>query len=72
MSLHPGGDNLIIGTSDKNVCWFDLDLDNKPYKTMQYHSKAVRQVAYHNTYPLFATASDDGKYSILFQGLTIF
>lgn len=61
MSIHPGGDNLIIGTSDMNVCWFDLDLDNKPYKVMKYHSKSVRQVDFHRNYPIFATASDDGK-----------
>jgi len=47
-----------------DVCWFDLDLDNKPYKKMQYHKKAVRELAFHRTYPLFATASDDGNFHI--------
>merc|ERR1712137_413175 len=26
MSIHPGGDNLLVGTFDKKVLWFDLDL----------------------------------------------
>lgn len=26
IDLHPYGDNLIIGTYDKKVLWFDLDL----------------------------------------------
>jgi len=68
MSIHPGGDNVIVGTSDRDVCWFDLDLDNKPYKKMQYHKKAVREVAFHRHYPLFATASDDGDVNI-FHGM---
>jgi ribosome biogenesis protein ERB1 len=35
-----------------------------PFKKMQYHEKVVKKVAFHPTYPLFASASDDGnKYS---------
>jgi len=68
MSIHPGGDHVLIGTTDQSVCWFDLDLDNKPYKTLQYHNKAVRQVQCHPTYPLFATASDDGAINV-FHGM---
>nr|NVI69899.1 putative ribosome biogenesis protein BOP1 homolog [Cucujiformia] len=26
MSIHPGGDNLLVGTYDRKVLWFDLDL----------------------------------------------
>nr|MBE5724359.1 putative ribosome biogenesis protein BOP1-like protein [Cucujiformia] len=25
MSIHPGGDNLLVGTYDRKVLWFDLD-----------------------------------------------
>jgi ribosome biogenesis protein ERB1 len=35
MDIHPGGDNLIIGSYDKKLCWFDLDLSSKPYKTLR-------------------------------------
>lgn len=106
MDVHPGGDNIIIGSYDRRLCWFDLDLSTKPYKTLRcvlcayarlsiwwvsrdtgewdkdgnmqlfaaavsfwsfgatrgrYHDKALRAVAYHARYPLFASASDDGS-----------
>ena len=31
---------------------------------LRYHQKAVRAVTFHNKYPLFASASDDGKLHI--------
>ncbi|TYJ51661.1 ribosome biogenesis protein ERB1 [Cryptococcus floricola] len=64
MDVHPGGDNLIIGSYDKKLAWFDMDLSAKPYKTLRYHNKALRSVAYHPTLPLFASASDDGTIHI--------
>jgi ribosome biogenesis protein ERB1 len=54
------GDNVIIGSYDLRLSWFDLDLSTKPYKTLRYHKKAIRSVAFHERYPLFASASDDG------------
>ena len=30
------GDHLILGGYDKRVCWFDLDLSNKPYRIIRY------------------------------------
>ena len=60
MSIHPSGDHVILGGEDRRVCWFDLDLSTKPYKALRYHDAAVRGVAFHPTYPLFASASDDG------------
>jgi len=45
--IHPGGDNIIMGSYDKRVCWFDLDLSNRPYKTLRYHKLAVRKAIYH-------------------------
>ncbi|GHJ86880.1 hypothetical protein NliqN6_3282 [Naganishia liquefaciens] len=64
LDIHPLGDNLIVGSYDKKLCWFDLDLSTKPYKTLRYHTKALRAVAYHRAYPLFASASDDGSIQI--------
>ena len=64
MHVHPGGDHLIIGSYDKRVCWFDLDLSTTPYKTLGSHSLAVRSVAYHPRLPLFASASDDGVVNV--------
>jgi len=61
IAMHPQGDNLIVGSYDKRLAWFDMDLSSKPYKTLRHHKKAVRGVAYHKSYPLFASASDDGS-----------
>ena len=46
------------------MCWFDLDLSNKPYKTLKYHKHAVRRTRFHPRCPLLATASDDGTVQI--------
>ena len=58
IDIHPQGDNVLIGTFDKRVAGFDMDLSSKPYKNLRYHSKAVRQVAFHKRYPLFASSGD--------------
>lgn len=76
-SIHPtstsisGSDNLIVGSYDRRLLWMDLDLSPHPYKTLRYHSKAIRTVGFHpsiNRYPLFADGSDDGTIQI-FHGL---
>ncbi|KAI0035578.1 NUC169 domain-containing protein [Vararia minispora EC-137] len=60
MDVHPSGEHLIVGGYDRKLCWFDLGLSDKPYKVMRYHTRAIRSLAFHGTYPLFASASDDG------------
>jgi ribosome biogenesis protein ERB1 len=42
------------------LCRYDLDLSTSPYKALRYHTYAVRGAAFHSTYPLFASSSDDG------------
>ncbi|KAJ8883449.1 hypothetical protein PR048_015292 [Dryococelus australis] len=59
IAVHPGGDNVLVGTYDRKMLWFDLDLSTKPYQTLRLHGTAVRNVAYHTRYPLFASGSDD-------------
>nr|XP_022901034.1 ribosome biogenesis protein BOP1 homolog [Onthophagus taurus] len=59
MDIHPGGDNLLVATYDRKILWFDLDLSTKPYQTLRLHGTAVRGVAFHKRYPLFASGSDD-------------
>uniref|UniRef100_A0A8D2IVH3 Ribosome biogenesis protein BOP1 n=1 Tax=Varanus komodoensis TaxID=61221 RepID=A0A8D2IVH3_VARKO len=61
MALHPGGDNLICGSYDSKLAWFDLDLSTKPYRVLRHHKAALRAVAFHPHYPLFASGSDDGS-----------
>ncbi|KAL9577355.1 MAG: hypothetical protein Q9203_007497 [Teloschistes exilis] len=69
--VHPGGDNLIVGSYDKRLLWHDLDLSARPYKTLRYHNKAIRQVAFHRGgLPLFADASDDGSVQV-FHGKVV-
>ena len=69
--IHPGGDNLIVGSYDKRLLWHDLDLSVRPYKTLRYHQKAIRAVKFHQGgLPLFADASDDGSLQI-FHGKVV-
>ncbi|CAD1470194.1 unnamed protein product, partial [Heterotrigona itama] len=59
MAIHPGGDNILVGTYDRKMLWFDLDLSTKPYQTLRLHGTGVRGVAFHKRYPLFASGADD-------------
>ncbi|KAL8709130.1 MAG: hypothetical protein Q9225_007502 [Loekoesia sp. 1 TL-2023] len=69
--VHPLGDNLIVGSYDKRLLWHDLDLSVRPYKTLRYHKKAIRQVKFHvGGLPLFADASDDGSLQV-FHGKVV-
>ena len=64
MAIHPCGDNMVVGSFDARLSWFDLDLASTPYKTLRYHKKAIRQVQFHPQYPLMSTCSDDGTIHI--------
>ncbi|KAH8106234.1 ribosome biogenesis protein ERB1 [Cristinia sonorae] len=64
MDVHPMGDHLIVGGYDRKLCWFDLELSDKPYKVIRYHTRAIRSLHFHQTYPLFASSSDDGAIQI--------
>eukprot|EP00823_Brevimastigomonas_motovehiculus_P003592 TRINITY_DN2217_c0_g1_i2.p1 TRINITY_DN2217_c0_g1~~TRINITY_DN2217_c0_g1_i2.p1 ORF type:complete len:820 (-),score=148.91 TRINITY_DN2217_c0_g1_i2:481-2940(-) len=68
LDIHPTGDHVLLGSFDRRVCWYDMDMQSTPYKTLKYHRQAVRQVSYHHSYPLFASASDDGSLHI-FHGM---
>lgn len=59
LAIHPRGDNLLLGSYDPRLLWFDTDLSVKPYKTIRYHKGAIRNVCFHKKYPLFASCSDD-------------
>ena len=64
MDIHPSGDHILVGSYDRRIVWFDLDLSSTPYKTLKFHERAVRAVCYHKRYPLFASCSDDGSLHI--------
>ncbi|XP_011863795.1 PREDICTED: ribosome biogenesis protein BOP1 homolog [Vollenhovia emeryi] len=59
MDIHPGGDNVLVGTYDRKMLWFDLDFSKEPYQTLRLHGTGVRAVAFHKRYPLFASGADD-------------
>ena len=42
-----GGDNVLVGTYDKKVNWFDMDLSSSAYKNLRFHYDAVRSVDFH-------------------------
>ncbi|KAI3752691.1 hypothetical protein L2E82_24727 [Cichorium intybus] len=68
ISIHPGGDNVIVGSKDGKLCWFDMDLSSKPYKILKSHPKDITNVAFHRNYPLFASCSDDCT-AYIFHGM---
>lgn len=47
MDVHPSGDHLIVGGYDRKLCWFDLELSEKPYKVMKYvHPRPIYSNAF--------------------------
>ena len=66
--IHPSsGDHVIVSSYDRRTLWLDLDLSNRPYKTLRFHSRAVRTTKFHplqRKFPLFADASDDGTIQV--------
>ena len=64
VALHPSGDHVVTTSYDCRVSWFDLDLSSSPFRTLRYHSQAVRKAAFHPHFPLLASASDDGTVHI--------
>ncbi|XP_010260498.1 PREDICTED: ribosome biogenesis protein BOP1 homolog isoform X2 [Nelumbo nucifera] len=59
IAIHPAGDNVIVGSKEGKLCWFDMDLSSQPYRVLKCHPKDITNVAFHRSYPLFATCSDD-------------
>jgi ribosome biogenesis protein ERB1 len=41
ISVHPKGDNFILGSYDKKIMWFDEETGSTPYKKLKYHAKAI-------------------------------
>jgi len=55
------GEHVVVGSYDRRLVWYDLELSSFPYKTLRYHERGIRKVAFHPRYPLMASASDDGS-----------
>lgn len=65
LALHSGGDNLVVGSHDQRLCWFDLDYSVRPYRALSNHRGAIRSVAFHPVCPLLASAGDDGVVQVI-------
>ncbi|XP_058108486.1 ribosome biogenesis protein BOP1 homolog isoform X2 [Magnolia sinica] len=59
IAIHPAGDNVIVGSREGKLCWFDMDLSSQPYRILKSHPKDITNVAFHRSYPLFASCSED-------------
>jgi hypothetical protein len=35
LAVHSSGDHVLCGTRDRRMCWFDLDMGERPYKSLQ-------------------------------------
>ncbi|KAI6648361.1 Ribosome biogenesis protein BOP1 [Oopsacas minuta] len=68
LNIHRGGTNIIAGSQDCKVMWFDLELSRKPYKTLRHHKGAVRSVIFHPIYPLFASCGDEASI-VVYHGM---
>ena len=68
LAIHASGDHVLVGSEDRRLAWYDLDLSTKPYRALRYHGAAVRGAAFHRSYPLFASSSDDGTAHV-FHGM---
>ena len=71
LSIHPEGDNFLVGDTTSHTSWFDSDFSDKPYKRMRSHKGVVNAVAYHpttNAYPLFCSGASDGQVHV-FHGM---
>ncbi|KAI1639561.1 BOP1NT domain-containing protein [Biscogniauxia mediterranea] len=62
--IHPGGDNLVVGSYDRRLLWHDFETGSRPYKTLRFHDEAVKCVGFHRSHPLFADASHDGSIQV--------
>ncbi|CDW96691.1 hypothetical protein, partial [Sporisorium scitamineum] len=66
LDVHPSGDHVMVGSYDKKLAWFDLDLSTRPFKVLKYHAKAVRAVHFSTSWNLVADASDDGTLQLFY------
>eukprot|EP01061_Rhynchopus_euleeides_P002199 TRINITY_DN11693_c1_g1_i1.p1 TRINITY_DN11693_c1_g1~~TRINITY_DN11693_c1_g1_i1.p1 ORF type:complete len:787 (+),score=337.41 TRINITY_DN11693_c1_g1_i1:39-2363(+) len=64
VDVHPDGDNIIVGSHDGPLMWYDMDWGDRPYKKLTSQKSAVHSARFHpqtSVYPLFASAGDSGQ-----------
>ena len=70
LTVHKNGEHILAGSKDGKIAWFQSDLSDKPFKTLDYHGDKIRNIEFHNNYPLFSSGSRNGK--ILVYNCSVF
>jgi len=71
LDVHPTGEHILAGSYDHKTVWWDTELGTTPYKTLHFHTAAVRRAVFHpGGFPLLATCSDDGSIHVLHAKVT--
>ncbi|ELP87305.1 ribosome biogenesis protein bop1, putative [Entamoeba invadens IP1] len=65
IAFHPCGEHLIVTTFDRKCVWYDLQAGVDPYKVMRLHNAPCRSLAFHQSYPLFASIGDDALIQVM-------
>jgi len=52
MAIHSGGENIIVGSEDGKLSWFDLELSITPYKVLGSHAGAIKVTSRYVLVPL--------------------
>ena len=67
IAVHQEGEDLVAGDKSGKVAWFQLELSSKPYKQMDYHQDKIKSVDFCKDYPLFLSASKNGKLVVYYS-----
>lgn len=66
LAIHRTGSNILVGSKDRQLLWFDLDWKNLPYKKMRVHSGALENCRFSQHLNLFSSSADDGSIVVQF------
>lgn len=47
MLLEGSGNNIFVAGHDRTFTWLDLQLSNKPWRSVRHHTAAIRAIAIH-------------------------
>lgn len=64
LCIHPDGKNLLIGSQNNRIYWYEYTISKRPTFTLNNHSDYISCIKFHKKYPLFFTSSHDGTVHI--------
>jgi ribosome biogenesis protein ERB1 len=70
IAVHKNGSDLIAGSHDGKVAWFQLELSNKPWHSMDYHKDKMKSLEYHKEFPLFFSCARNGSLVVYYSKVT--